>query len=244
MPPEDVDIPDGMQDKAVALGEMLAASGLEDFRVGVGLKEANGEITDVLALRVYVRDKQPEAGVPPEQLVPTEFGGFPTDVVEYQPVPLADTKAYDPLIGGIEVSRPLQPPPSGLGAIGAVVRRRVDGRYLFLTCARSSCADQTPGNIHQPGEGRPGSTVMGTAVARDVPFDCAIVAPNGTRGVSPQIAQIGPVRGSAPPPRIFDVVKRGRTTELTSGLVLAFVNEAPGQPGIGSSCAYSARGRR
>jgi len=47
--------------------------------VDIGFKYVGGTKTDMIAIRVYVRRKQ---DVPPEQAIPTEIQGVPTDVIE------------------------------------------------------------------------------------------------------------------------------------------------------------------
>jgi hypothetical protein len=226
-----------MQEQAAALAKALVRQGIDVFTVGVGLKETAGRITDTLALRVYVPVKAPKADVPSAKLIPAEFGGFPTDVVEHRPIPIVDHTAHNPLVGGIEISPDAIPVGNigtqvNPGTLGAIVRRRRDGRELLLTCAHVVAGGgQAPGNIHQPAVGNAGSTIVGRTVSTDVVFDCAIVDPNGTRSLKREIKDVGQVRGTAPVPKLFEPVKkRGRTTELTFGLVLAHLFAPPGGP--------------
>ncbi len=53
--------------------------------VGIGNKRVGGEDTGELAIVVFVSDKR---DVPPDEAIPTEIGGAPTDVVEltFEPV--------------------------------------------------------------------------------------------------------------------------------------------------------------
>ena len=236
-----IDIPDGMQEQAAALAKALARQGVDVFTVGIGLKETAGRITGTLALLVYVPVKTPKADVPSKKLIPAEFGGFPTDVVEHRPIPIVDHTAHNPLVGGIEIS-PDAVPVGDIavavepGTLGAIVRRRRDGRELLLTCAHVAApGTQAPGAIHQPAVGNAGSTVVGRTISSNDVFDCAIVEPNGTRSLRREIKDVGPVRGTAPVPKIAEPVKkRGRTTGLTTGLVRAHLFDPPGGPQPGS----------
>ena len=48
--------------------------------VDVGYKEVGGNKTDILAIRVYVQIKRKE--VPPEEMIPEQIQGVPTDVIQ------------------------------------------------------------------------------------------------------------------------------------------------------------------
>jgi len=74
--------------------------------VGYGLKEVGGEVTDEVAFRVYVRQKKPAADLSPEETIPAEFEGVPTDVLKVRRVSFSavDTERHSPLIGGITIT--------------------------------------------------------------------------------------------------------------------------------------------
>lgn len=75
--------------------------------VGFGLKEVGGRTTEQRALRVYVRDKRPLADIPADEVLPTEFEGFPVDVLvvrEIERLHCEDLQQHDPLIGGITIT--------------------------------------------------------------------------------------------------------------------------------------------
>jgi hypothetical protein len=57
--------------------ELLKVSGVTG--VDVGYKMVGGQPTDVLAIRVYVTRK---IDPPPDQRIPSEIEGVPTDVIE------------------------------------------------------------------------------------------------------------------------------------------------------------------
>jgi hypothetical protein len=50
--------------------------------VGVGNKVTKGKRTQQQAIRIYVEKKVAKHAVPPELLLPTKLGGYPTDVIE------------------------------------------------------------------------------------------------------------------------------------------------------------------
>src|SRR5262245_56356045 len=114
MPPEEpVDIPDeafaALQELRCAIEPLIP----QDLQFAIGIKQVGGEFQDDLALVVLIPDKLPLEQVPPEQLIPTEFGGFPTDVVQFRPEEILDNTPHDPLLGGIQISRPAIALPDG-----------------------------------------------------------------------------------------------------------------------------------
>lgn len=50
--------------------------------IDMGTRYAGGEVTDDMAIRIHVRGKRPVEALKPEELVPPEIAGVPTDVVE------------------------------------------------------------------------------------------------------------------------------------------------------------------
>ncbi len=89
-----------------------AETALKTYRgvvgVGIGLKERCGEITDEMALRVYVGKKLPASQLRSKDRIPSFYRGVPTDVLNCG-VGIATTSScedhgtYSPLIGGITV---------------------------------------------------------------------------------------------------------------------------------------------
>lgn len=74
-----------MNQEEVAALRPEAEAELKKYRgvVGVsyGYKERGGKVTDELALRVYVTEKGPAAELASEDLIPREYKGVPTDVL-------------------------------------------------------------------------------------------------------------------------------------------------------------------
>ena len=95
-----------------AIREMLATGPEEVLRaipgvvhVSVGLKETNGNLTDQLCVRVYVRDKKGKEALSPAELIPPDVNGVPTDVNVVSEFEFQDDNArYRPIKGGIQVS--------------------------------------------------------------------------------------------------------------------------------------------
>jgi hypothetical protein len=119
--------------------------------VGVGLKSRSGRATGEFALIALVRRKVPEAALAPQDLVPSEADGVPTDVMEVGDLrALARTDRARPAPGGVSIGHYQVT----AGTLGAVVRDRTTGRRLILSnnhvLANSNAA--SPGDaILQPG---------------------------------------------------------------------------------------------
>ena len=99
--------------------------------VGVGLKSAHGRTTGELALTALVRKKVPEAALAPQEMVPAELDGVPTDVLEVGDLrALANrTQRARPAPGGVSIGHPLVT----AGTLGGIVRDRSTGRRLILS---------------------------------------------------------------------------------------------------------------
>ncbi len=83
--------------------------------VGFGVKVVDSELTGQRALRVYVDEKKPLDELPPDQVIPDEIEGIPTDVITIprgQEFGTQDTSMHSPLIGGITITN-MKPIPAG-----------------------------------------------------------------------------------------------------------------------------------
>lgn len=214
---------------ATALCNQMNVVAPGKYTVGVGLKQIGREFTDRVALFVCVPEKMSAEDVPEGEFVPPEFYGYVTDVIVQQPVLAADVTRYDPLHGGIQISKPgitvdglttINP-----GTLGAIVRRRQDGSLLLLTNAHVAAALNV--DIFQPAQGEIGAAIVGTVIdLRDegspLLLDCAVIRPNSSRSLQNTIQDIGPVRGvSTGIPALGELVKkRGARTLLTQGFVV------------------------
>src|SRR5579864_2132802 len=88
--------------------------------VGLGLKERGGQVTDEIAIRVYVREKVPATRLPDGQCIPPFFRGIPTDLQNLGRVVLLssaceDRAKYSPIVGGITIS-----PARAVGWVGTL----------------------------------------------------------------------------------------------------------------------------
>jgi hypothetical protein len=130
--------------------------------VAVGFKEIEGQATNTIAVRVYVKEKVDETALPESERIPSELEGVPTDVIkkgpdrlavaEVEPVePLAEPGKERPVPGGVQIQRVGWLSGSAwLGTSGCFVKRnRLDGKVdpdtYLLTCAHVLYPELPPG---------------------------------------------------------------------------------------------------
>lgn len=95
-----------------AIRDMLAAGAEEWLRslpgvihVSVGLKEKDGKMTDQLCVRVYVKEKKEKEALSPDELIPPDINGVPTDVNVVGEFEFSeDNTKYRPIKGGIIIT--------------------------------------------------------------------------------------------------------------------------------------------
>jgi hypothetical protein len=231
------EIPSGMlETKEKFEASLLERPGV--VGVGVGLVEVDGELTETIAIKIYV-----EPGHAVISQLPTSLDGHPVNVVERTFVPLAqaevlrqesagaDAKEYDPLVGGISCG-PCRSVDSTLiaGTLGAVVLDKSTGRPMLLSNYHVLAVntDWRVGNeVVQPG--LPDSftqTCAGVVVGTleraklDGSVDAA-VAWQTDRDFDWSIVDIGPINGTVRAAYGLPVAKRGRTTGLTFGKIVS-----------------------
>ncbi|OYD15458.1 hypothetical protein CH333_05695 [candidate division WOR-3 bacterium JGI_Cruoil_03_44_89] len=217
--------------------------------VDIGYKYVGGKKTEVLAIRVYVEAKKNEKDIPKKELIPKTIKGVKTDVIQRKFVlhPLrvqvaeielkTDTGTYDPLRGGISIGpcrsvwlEPPDVPAAGwyifVGTLGVIVRDNVSGDPMLLSNFHVMCVDDgwsVGDTMCQPSRldgGNCPTDVVGALQRASLggQVDCA-VASHTARGYACGIVDIGDVAGKATATVGMAVRKRGRTTELTYGIV-------------------------
>ncbi len=204
--------------------------------VDIGYKEVGGQQTDILAIRVLVRQKR---DVPANERIPTTIEGYPTDVIQREiqlhvlrvpvgeVVPEADTGSYDPLVGGIGIG-PCRSVGGSIfaGTLGAPVVDNATSSPMLLSNFHVMCIDNTwqvGDTMAQPSLIDTGScpgSVVGALQRASLggQVDCAI-ASRSARGISGRIADIGRIAGTNTATLGQAVRKQGRTTGLTYGTV-------------------------
>jgi endonuclease G len=211
--------------------------------VDVGYKIKGDELTDDVAVRVHVTRKVPAADLPQGEVfnetgkTAKKVGGFPVDVIEatYGPsttptvldyddeaaIEAIDRKAaVDPLIGGVSCGNPR----ITAGTIGAIVFDRGTCQPMILSNWHVLAGSSTAAvgeNILQPGQFDGGTQPVATLTRMqlDSRMDAAVATLNGARGHTRDILGLGTVSGIDSPTLGMQVVKSGRTTAITQGVV-------------------------
>jgi hypothetical protein len=209
----------------------------------VGLKETGGELTEEIVFRVDVVQKLPPEQLAPDARIPAHVLGVPTDVVvEPSPRLLADDgDKYRPLMGGIQIGNDSG---SLVGTLGCLAQLNTDGSIVMLG---NHHVMMDGGATHGERIGQPTISccccckrnIVAEVVdsASNALVDCAIARIKGQPGFTNEIHEIGLVLGSVPlnadgstvlpGDRVF---KRGRSTRLTEGLVVAPLSTTPAVP--------------
>ncbi len=208
--------------------------------VDVGFKITDNTLTDTVALRVHVARKLPVAELTASEVFneagEEQVGGFPVDVIEAiygvssaivldydneAAIEEVNRKtALDPILGGISCGNPRVT----AGTIGAIVFNRTSGSPMILSNwhvlagARTAAVGEA---ILQPGQIDGGTQTVATLtrMVLDSRMDAAVATLNGTRGHSADILGLGSVTGIDTPTLGMLVVKSGRTTGITRGVV-------------------------
>jgi hypothetical protein len=127
-----------------ALGRARAALGQIDgvVSVGFGQKEKGGAYLSDIAIVVVVREKKASDALPPEERIPPDFEGYPTDVLvvrEGQLLACQNSTEYGTIQGGIQIVPTVRTADGSYaeGTLGCIVRRRGDAsreNVYLLTC--------------------------------------------------------------------------------------------------------------
>jgi hypothetical protein len=220
---------------------LLAIPGVHG--VGVGAKLTAGERTPETSIRVYVEQKRPLDQIPEAERVPTEIEGLKTDVVE-TPIPVEevvagisestpspeDSSERRPLYGGTQITRHGG---SGSGTLGCFCDLEKDEKKLIALTCRHVVAIDLADNPIKALVGQPNGCSSSSASCDDIvgevleaqydeDVDVALVRVNGGLKCRIEMFNSSPivVHGIGPHPAKNDeVTKRGRTTELTGGIV-------------------------
>src|SRR5438445_9523543 len=197
--------------------------------VGIGRKTVRGMSSEDLALKVYVKQKVHPLLVKDGLVIPDEVEGFPTDVEEagefsiWRPIPPIYQRKVRPAMGGLSIGHFAVT----AGTFACLVR---DAGETFILSNNHVLANENRGTegdpILQPGRFDGGKTdrdVIGrldTYVAVDPEgpnlADAAIAAPFDVHDVTPDILNVGRLRGTREPTLDEKVMKSGRTTRLTN----------------------------
>lgn len=208
--------------------------------VGIGVKEVNNELTEELSFRVYVERKKATADLPPAQRVPKEVLGVKTDVIEMDVTEqIVDGSEYRPVKGGIQIGNGT----GSLGTLGCVAKRTADGVMVALSNHHVMFAGGkgVGDKIGQPDFsescccscGEVGTIAAGAIPAGGVAglVDGAIATVKAGITNIQEINQIGIITGTTEAVPLETVRKVGRTTGLTTGIVVEINSPATSSAG-------------
>lgn len=205
------------------------------FGYGVGYRVVARERTQELCVVVLVDRKVAPEALRPEERVPREIQAMGetvrTDVVE-RPRPgflTADTKAYRPLVGGVQLGSA-----SGWGTLGGIVFDTRNGDTVLLTnnhaLTQPGARDVLPTNrrVFQPAGNAPsiGTSRRVVPMRRDgtgwtARVDAGICSHTMTTRVDVNVVDVGTHPWVITPPYPNQaVIKRGASTRLTAGYVV------------------------
>jgi endonuclease G, mitochondrial len=224
--------------------DRAAAAHLTNPRVtliDLGWKIRDGKLTDELTVRFHIRRKPEGAAFEsfavrnPDLVLPTTAElGFPVDYIEasyrsqlWPPFSASTTtrrdQFFDPLTGGISISNEWD---YGYGTLGGLVKDRQTGDPMILSAwhVLANSSYTRPGlRILQPGTGDGGMLLHTVARfsrhAMAQGLDAAVARLEGPRTTLYEELQIGEVRGVVEPAINMRLVKSGRASEITHGII-------------------------
>ena len=218
--------------------------------VATSLKVTGGQPTTTWSLTVLVEKKLPLNEVPEESRVPGELDGVPTDVLEIgRPEPLVFNARVRPALPGFSIGHH-NITAGTFGCLVRDIRPQSSGEYVIWSNNHVLAAVNagSPGDlILQPGP-FDGGVFPADAVATLERFepitfgmtgynvvDCAVAKPLYSRNVVAAIIGVAMPRGIDQAAVGQQVLKVGRTTQVTIGRVLAVdatVSVFYGAPGV------------
>ncbi len=200
--------------------------------VGLGKKRTRGTPTGEVAVKFYVKEKLHPLLVKDGEVIPDEIEGVPTDVEQsgefsiWRPIPPIYHRKVRPAMGGLSIGHY----EITAGTLGCLVKRGQDtcilsNNHVLANENRGVAGDP----ILQPGRFDGGKEDK-DAIARLDSFvtvqaeetntvDAALAVPFDPRDVTPDILNIGRVRGTRAADLEEKVMKSGRTTRVTNGVV-------------------------
>lgn len=220
--------------------------------VDVGFRYDKGKRTNEMAVRIHVREKIPEHALEADEIFPKTIDDVPIDVIQAVYTPHGAASAVEPEAEAIDRRRRFDTLQPGIsighqavtaGTLGAIVFDRQTSRRGILSNWHVLAAsnDARPGDpIVQPGPKHGGRAPRDT-IGRLERFlldrhgDAAVAVLNASRQVDDTQLEtdvrVTNVRGV----RVGDVVvKSGRTTAVTRGLVEGIGQYTMTYPGVGT----------
>jgi len=218
--------------------------------IDLGWKVRDGRLTNELTVRFHIRTKPKgptyEAFTVehPELVLPSEAElGFPVDYIEaayssqlwdsFSPTPIMQRdQIFNPLQGGISISNEWE---YGYGTLGGLVKDRHTDDTMILSAwhVLAYSAYTRPGlRILQPGLGDGGSSYSNTVArftrhAMSQGIDAAVAKLEGNRLSLNEEYEIGTVNGAIMPAMDMWLIKSGRASRVTQGIISGVEGEQP-----------------
>jgi hypothetical protein len=200
--------------------------------VGIGKKKVRGMVTQDMAVKVYVKEKLHPLLVKDGEVIPDEIEGVPTDIEQsgefsiWRPIPPIYHRKVRPAMGGLSIGHYA----ITAGTLGGLVKRGQDTLILSNNHVLANENRGVAGDpILQPGRfdgGKEDKDVIArldsfvkVQEAQTNTVDAALAMPFDARDVTPEILNIGRVRGTRAADLDEKVMKSGRTTRVTNGVV-------------------------
>ena len=201
--------------------------------VGLGKKRTRGTATEDIAVKFYVKEKLHPLLVKESEVLPEEVEGVPTDVERsgefsiWRPLPPIYHRKVRPAMGGLSIAHYA----ITAGTLGCLVKRGQDTCILSNNHVLANENRGAPGDpILQPGRydgGKEDKDIIArldsfVAVQADETntVDAALALPYDPRDVTPDILNVGRLRGTSAAELEEKVMKSGRTTRVTNGVVM------------------------
>jgi hypothetical protein len=211
--------------------EILSKPGVTGIAIGHKIK--GDKIQKELCIIVYVEKKIPRKKLSADQIIDIpgvlfdiqEAGPMVAQLLRVKPIDVTakNSNTYNPLIGGAEIGATGD---SYVGTLGAVVYNHSNGNLVGLTnyhVAAGTSATPVGRNISQPGNSA--ANIIGSCIratrgnVQTGSIDAAVIMINNRQATPLQIDGIGSILGMAQPQLQWGVIKRGRTTDITTGII-------------------------
>jgi endonuclease G len=206
--------------------------------VGIGYKIVNGKKTSELAILVFVTSKKPLSGLDKSQIIPQKIDSVPTDIIEMAPLqylvlPADETKdtpsnqdhgRYRPLVGGIQLYLN-DKTGAWYGTLGTFVKSQDNEDQSMYLLSNLHVLKSVGLAVYQSNKGN--SNLIGaTSFAQEFEnTDAALAVLDNPSDVAVNTIQDMGIVNETKDVDITDldkdVMKRGRTTLLTTGIVFA-----------------------
>lgn len=202
--------------------------------LGLGYKVKNGIISSKECISIFVNNKLPLHELLPNNIIPSTYNGIITDVIDSGPITASSlTNKIRPTLGGYSIG-----PIAGGdgGTLGCLV---TDGKCYYILTNNHIIIDEKITQIGMPII-QPAIIDGGTiedeiaTLSLYIPLkpktnsnraenlvDCSISKITKRSLVSTKIAFLGRPKGTVLPYIADDVVKVGRTSELTKGSIIS-----------------------